>query len=337
MKGGDFNALSSSFPPSRLSSSRSPAVRPASYGPPTPYAGSSLADRVSDVRCVKPFVTLTGAFGCGQCLPCRVARRRTWTHRILLEAIDAGEANCSFVTLTYAQDQASLLPEHLQLWLKRFRKRVAPRRVRFFGVGEYGDISWRPHYHVALFGHGPCVGGVRLNGECQCSQCLDVRQTWGFGHVLVARLEMKSAQYIAGYVVKKMTRRDDPRLYGRAPEFSRMSLRPGIGASAMENVASEILRYDLHKDRDVPLALRYGDRLMPLGRYLRRRLRVLVGKDEKTPPGGLQEAANRLSLVRRFAFENDRSVASVFNEINGPLEASLQAKEKLRRMARETL
>lgn len=282
------------------------------------------------MRCVRPFISQAGAFGCGQCLPCRVVKRRTWTMRILLEALEHGEERCSFVTLTYAEDHSSLVPSHLQLWLKRFRKRISPRSVRFFAVGEYGDTTWRPHYHVALFGHGPCFGGVRHVGECQCQNCLDVRSTWGFGHVLVARLEMNSAQYVAGYTTKKMTHRLDTRLNGRHPEFARMSLRPGIGAIAMDRVASVITQYRLDRDRDVPLVLRFGGRVMPLGRYLRRKLRVAIGHGDKSPDWVVQQAAKQLQLVRDFAFANDRSVSEVIEEINSPYEAALIGRQKLR-------
>lgn len=291
------------------------------------------------MRCVDPFVTTAGAFGCGQCLPCRFNKRRTWTHRILLEALSHGEKNCSFVTLTYEDMPAdrSVSVAELQLWLKRLRKYLSPRRVRYFCVGEYGDRSWRPHYHAALFGLGPCsAGGVGV-GECECAACSAVRQTWGFGHVMVAPLTKASAQYIAGYVTKKMTSNRDERLDGRSPEFARMSLRPGIGADAMWDVASVLLRYGLETRGDVPAQLRYGATVLPLGRYLQKKLRIMVGKDEKAPPEALQEGANKLSILRSFAFANDRSVASVFQEINEPYASRLAAKAKLREDRSEAL
>lgn len=144
----------------------------------------------------------------------------------------------------------------------------------------------------------------------------------------VGQLTAKSANYIAGYVTKKMTHRSDIRLGGRCPEFARMSLWPGIGALAMFNVASEMLRYDLQKRGDVPAALRYGGVMMPLGKYLRRKLRLYVGKDEKAPVEVQEELRGRLQLLRAFAFENDRSVASVFEEINQPIADQMAAKLK---------
>lgn len=282
------------------------------------------------MRCVQPFTSSTGAFGCGQCLPCRVSKRRTWAHRILLEAMDHAES--SFVTLTYEKDRRSLDPVDLQRWLKRFRRAVEPKKIRYFAVGEYGDISQRPHYHAALFGWPSCSSPRIVKGRpCSCHACSVVRETWGFGHVMVARLERKSSNYIAGYVTKKMTHSSDYRLGGRHPEFARMSLRPGIGADAMMSVASDMMRYQLENTLpDVPAALRYGGHVLPLGKYLRRKLRVYVGKDEKAPEAALQTAANQMRILRAYAWANDRSVSSVFHELFDGYERTLAAQLQLK-------
>lgn len=149
---------------------------------------------------------------------------------------------------------------------------------------------------------------------------------------MVGRLEAKSASYIAGYTTKKMTQRSDIRLGGRYPEFARMSLRPGIGANAMHNVASEMMRYQLEEKGDVPTALRYGAKYMPLGKYLRRNLRLMVGKDGAAPQETLQIAANQMQLVRAYAWANDRSVSSVFAELNEPYAATLVSPDNRRNL-----
>lgn len=208
---------------------------------------------------------------------CRIDRRRVWVHRMCLEALCHPES--AFVTLTYDQEHlphaGSLIPRDLQLWLKRLRKQVGP--VRFFGVGEYGDQTWRPHYHAAVFGIG--------RGHSDL-----VRETWGQGHTLVGDLTLHSASYVAGYVTKKMTGKDDERLGGRHPEFARMSLRPGIGALSIQRLAAALDgpagRADIQHTGDVPGVLRTGGKLMPLGRYLRSKLRGELGhefKEEKQP------------------------------------------------------
>lgn len=223
--------------------------------------------------CKLPFQKDGLLFGCGQCLPCRISRRRVWSHRMCLESLMHSDS--AFVTLTYAPEHLpfknSLVPKHAQDWVKRLRRRMEPRKIRFFLVGEYGDSSGRPHYHAAIFGLSPLQWDL-------------VQSSWGLGYTHVGDLSWDSAQYIAGYVTKKMTAKDDPRLQGRHPEFARMSLRPGIGAHYMEEVA-KTLQTEFGCDLvssvgDVPSSLNHGVSSRPLGRYLRQQLRKRCGDEE---------------------------------------------------------
>lgn len=222
-------------------------------------------------------------------------------------------SSSAFVTLTYAEDKlpagASLVPKHAQLFLKRFRKMISPSRVRFFLVGEYGDVSQRPHYHAVIFGWPGCdcsaVNRAQLRKVFRgCAVCTPLREAWGFGIVDVGHLTLHSAQYVSGYVVKKMTRTDDPRLAGRWPEFTRMSLRPGLGREAMHEVASSLMRFNLDTSQaDVPVSLRHGAKILPLGRYLRRYLRTLIGKEEGAPAEVLKAMEEELSSLYVAAAE----------------------------------
>lgn len=202
----------------------------------------------------------------------------------------------SFVTLTYKDDPVTLNPKHTQDWLKRLRKALSIKQItiRYYLVGEYGDQTNRPHYHVALFGYPPCDFGnsrySKRRTDC-CPACDLVRDTWQHGHVFLGSLETTSAQYIAGYVTKKLTAKDDPRLGNRHPEFARMSLRPGIGVAFLHDVASEYLRLNLvDSEADVPSALRHGSRLLPLGVFMRRKLRTFVGLEPNAPQSTQDEA-----------------------------------------------
>lgn len=270
-----------------------------------------------------------------------------WTHRMMLESLC--HSDNAFVTLTYAEEHlpagGSLIPRHLQLFLKRLRKTVSPSRIRFYGVGEYGEERFRPHYHLALFGYPPCVNGRsdynrpggRVRSSC-CPQCDAVRDAWGLGGVEVGTLTIQSAQYVCGYVTKKLTSSDrlPPALAGLHPEFARMSNRPGIGLNAMHELASELMRYDLHKSQaDVPSALRHGARQMPLGRYLRRKLRVLVGKEEKAPESVLQELKKEMFAVyEAAAFEGRLSTLLPKKEVMALSDgqvASMEARERIYR------
>lgn len=216
----------------------------------------------------------------------------------------------AFVTLTYSQEHfpadGSLDPAHLQAFMKRIRRQVEYHRLapglRFYGVGEYGDRSFRPHYHLALFGYPSCVRGRTEHRlpSC-CGPCDLVRESWSLGGVDLGQLTIQSASYVVGYVTKKMTKTDDPRLNGRHPEFARMSLRPGIGALSVSKIAELVQSAGyadkLEKDGDVPLSLMQGRKSMPLGRYLRRKLREEIGRSADTPESVMGRVVEEMSAL----------------------------------------
>lgn len=302
--------------------------------------------------CRHPFLKGGMPFPCGQCMPCRLQKRRHWTHRILLEA---GEyKDNAFVTLTYSDEtmprlddgRGNLVPKDLQDFLKRLRRRYEPLKIRFFGVGEYGDQTQRPHFHAAIFNYKPCwrLSGSHFNARMQCCpQCELLYEAWGQGHVHSGRISVKSAQYIAAYTTKKMTKADDERLNGRHPEFARQSNRPyGIGAGAMFEVASTLLDLDLEKTLvDVPKTLRHGGKEWPLAPYLRRKLRSLIGRDERAPDEVLEAVLEELRPVQEKAqematslFPHDvRAYGRIYKQLlvseGDQRVASMEAREKI--------
>lgn len=207
----------------------------------------------------------------------------------MLEATQHGDN--AFVTLTYDDEHlpadGSLKPTDTTNFLKRLRKTL-PYKIRFYLVGEYGDQSWRPHYHAIVFGMDTCARGgsvYSLGRSSCCARCDSIREIWGKGHILCGSADREAIQYVCGYVAKKLTNKDDPRLAGRHPEYSRQSRQNGgLGLGFMHEVASTFLSFDLEtREADVPVSLSHGRSPMPLGRYLRRKLRTMVGKDEKPP------------------------------------------------------
>lgn len=91
---------------------------------------------------------------CGQCMPCRIARREEWSLRLMHESLFWD--SCIFVTLTYDNDHlpknGSLVPNDLTKFFKRLRKRIGDRKLKYFACGDYGGKFDRPHYHILLFG-----------------------------------------------------------------------------------------------------------------------------------------------------------------------------------------
>lgn len=220
-------------------------------------------------------------------MPCRLNRRRLISTRLMLESFQH-EASF-FVTLTFDEEHC---PDELsvrdgQLFLKRLRRRLPPKTLRYYLVGEYGERTWRPHYHAALFGlREPDLVGA----------------AWPFGHVHVGFVTPQSTAYLAGYVTKKMTSKDDFRLGGRHPEFARMSLKPGIGAGAVQALADGAREA-------LPSVIRMEGKLFPLGRYLKRKITEVYGQCTSERDRQLEYllSEHRWSELARSLDEQDRA------------------------------
>ncbi|QGH72132.1 MAG: replication associated protein [Microviridae sp. ctYqV29] len=291
------------------------------------------------MKCSEPVCIDGKALPCGRCLCCSINRRRLWTHRLMLEAKVC--IATSFLTLTYRDESVprlkdgsqSLCKKHLQDWLKRFRKRTSPMRWRFYGIGEYGDATQRPHYHVALFGQVSCEYGRSRYSKVQkncCEFCDTVRDTWGHGLIDCGELNAQSAAYICGYVLKKMTKVDDVRLQGREPEFCRMSNRPGIGFDAVADVADALLSVDADEDLvDVPNVLRHGRSCYPLGRYLKGKLREQIGRCTAVPEVVKKKMEEEMRPLREAAFYASRSFAEVVAEVSAGEVARVEGRNRV--------
>ena len=251
----------------------------------------------------------------------------------------------TFLTLTYDDEnmphtydgKQNLDKRDVQAFLKRLRKGY-PTKLRYFMVGEYGEKTQRPHYHLALFGYPNCVYGnsqySKTKNTC-CQNCEFIKEKWGKGNVFLGTLERSSAQYIAGYVTKKMTDPNDPRLEGRNPEFATMSLKPGIGADAMKMVAASIQAYGVEDklDTDVPSELRVGGKKLPVGKYLKSKLRKELDRDEGIPQAEYDKVYQPVREVLETA-KNDEEELSPLAHIEKEMVQKIrnaEAREKIYR------
>lgn len=109
-----------------------------------------------------------------------------------------------------------------------------------------------------------------------------------------------------------MTARDDARLKGRHPEFSRSSMNPGIGAGAAAEIASTLLQFNLdQREADVPSALQYENgRKLPLGRYMKKKIREQIGRDDVEPKAS-QLARSKELLPMRNDLRNSKTEFSL--------------------------
>ncbi len=196
---------------------------------------------------------------CGQCIGCRIDKSQQWATRIYHESTQY-ESNC-FLTLTYNEDN---LPElggvnkkHFQLFMKKLRKSLSPKKIRFFHCGEYGDRNGRPHYHAIIFNHEfPDQELVSDEGGqfLYASQILE--DLWGFGFCWIGDVTLESAAYVARYILKKVNGEKAMTHYFncddytgeifdyRRPEYITMSNRPGIGKIWLDKYQSDVYPSD---------------------------------------------------------------------------------------------
>lgn len=203
---------------------------------------------------------------CGKCIGCRLEYSRQWANRCMLEL--QYHESAYFVTLTYddyhvpisyyadpdtgeAMPSMSLCKRDLQLFLKRLRKRFEGQRIRFFACGEYGPSTWRPHYHLIIFGLKlpdlVPIGEIRGN-RYYTSQILQSVWSAGvevpsligdkpaysgkmqIGHISITDVTWETCAYTARYITKKLNG-PEAQFYtdfALAPPFVDMSRRPGI-------------------------------------------------------------------------------------------------------------
>lgn len=152
-------------------------------------------------------------------------------------------------------------PSHFTKFMKRLRRRLEPKKIRYFMCGEYGELCeacgkskptrptkpyqchceqfipmlGRPHFHALLFGHDfedKTLWNVRNEIPVYRSESLE--KLWYYGQSEIGDVTFESAAYVARYCVKKVNgdgANDHYRAvdsstgeqFIRHPEFCRMS------------------------------------------------------------------------------------------------------------------
>lgn len=260
--------------------------------------------------CKKPYSFGVMAFGCGQCMPCRINRSRAWVGRILLESYQYPAS--AFVTLTYNDEEVPkdgcLSKRALQLFFKLLRQEIAPRKIRYYAVGEYGSLYGRPHYHAIVFGLFPHEGLVvakswrRVADYDKFGDPIWISQ--GFSYM--GDVTSGSVSYVAGYLTKQKYkfRRDEPRPDGRTHEFVLMSkgIAKGVVDNYVKAYSSKSGKAALFRDGWIAESFRTEGKLYPVGRYLKGKILDKMGISAQD-----REAHFQASMLKVWDSE-DRSI-----------------------------
>lgn len=225
---------------------------------------------------------------CGKCAGCRRSMRSVWTTRAILESYQYDPKTNYFITLTYSDEfcptNGQLQKRDFQLFIKRLRKRCGC--LRYFGCGEYGKKSMRPHYHAIIYG---------FTGSKD-----DIEKCWNQGFVFVGTVTPQSCAYVSKYITKRYDAdwRKELESSGRCPEFSLMSRRPGLGFGAVEGIVKELKSaISRNVNTGVPTVLRIGGRFLVLGRYLRQKIEEALGFTDEQREARFRQLQAEMHIV----------------------------------------
>lgn len=144
---------------------------------------------------------------CGKCIECLKEKRLEMIKRLKDEL--KIRKNGYFITLTYDEKhKRDLNKRDIQLFLKRLRKN---QKIRYFYVGELGETTERPHYHMIIFGDLPEdlkeEKNPTKNGHKQYNS-KSIQKIWKNGLIRINKLEIPIIAYITKYMMKNTGKKE---------------------------------------------------------------------------------------------------------------------------------
>lgn len=232
---------------------------------------------------------------CGKCFECRQKVARNWSIRLSSELTT--NPHSLFVTLTYDEEHYStstLDKRDAQLFIKRLRKRLKGRLIKYFLVGEYGTETMRKHFHAILF-------NVYIN------DLRDVYDSWQKGSVDVGAVQSKSIAYVTGYINKKIGDdcEEDFIDAGFQPAFRLMS--KNLGTSFIFNNYDEFV---LNK------TFNYSGKTYPVPRYFRDKLGLITENPEFLSFITTKQIQKCIELSNRYGIPFNGDFVDFYSELS---------------------
>jgi len=137
-----------------------------------------------------------------------------------------------------------------QFWkdLRYRNSLVSDEKIKYFLAGEYGEKTYRPHYHAIVY---------------NIKDVNDIEKTWDKGQIHVGKVQEASIYYTLKYALKSAgkIKKSDP-WDDRTIEKALMS--KGLGVSYLTD---EMVKY--HKEDVERGVTMLGNKKLPLPRYYR--------------------------------------------------------------------
>lgn len=193
---------------------------------------------------------------CGKCLGCRLDYAHDWSIRCVHES--KLHSQNSFVTLTYNDEnlpKEGVVKKHVQDFFKRLRSRLdfvssSPVKISYLACGEYGNRTFRPHYHAIIFGW--CPDDLKYfftdtRSKCKVYKSSFLDSVWKRGFTTVGEdVSYECCNYVARYVLKKQLQEEeyDQFFAERNKSFILASRRPAIGYKILDRIGRQITFQD---------------------------------------------------------------------------------------------
>lgn len=243
-----------------------------------------------------------------------------WAFRCLAEA--SLHRHNWFATLTYAPEHlppyGSLRHRDWQLFAKRVRRRLGP--FRYLMCGEYGETTFRPHYHALLFGLDvPDLERHSVRGGYPVYRSDALERLWGLGLLELGSVTAQSARYCASYVLKDAAAPElldecTGELMPLVKPYGRMSLRPGLGDGWIRRYYPEVLTHGVcySNDKQFVIPARFKHILEDIQPDAFEQLRAAAIEKAKGSPDNTRarlETREQCALANRARYKEQRSHA----------------------------
>lgn len=256
---------------------------------------------------------------CRKCMGCRIQKRNYYSMLARFESFSYYQKNLdsSFVTLTYDDDNlpanGSLSIDESKKFVKRLREHLSrsdfpTRFIQSFGrqievpdfkyyiCGEYGEETFRPHYHIILFGVNTFIASDFA------------RRAWSKGNITVSALNGARIRYCMKYIDKQFDSDIVPDNSFQVP-FSTWS--KGLGQDFIMDNFESVLKNN---------GINNGGVITPLNQYYRR----LYGIESNVNIMDLQKEQIELALQKNMNPKKYSEWVKYNNELRYVREARLK-------------
>lgn len=217
---------------------------------------------------------------CGTCIACKLNYASGWNVRLTHESQLHKEKD--FITLTFNDEnlpkKGSVYVKEAERFIRRLRYNIEkdtrfgcePKKIRYYMVGEYGEICkkcgfsypvcmkkgcrkfdpkiGRPHYHAVIFNHQfgdrKTLRTIRKRNTTDyiVYRSGELESLWKKGFSTTTEVNERTTAYIARYVTKKVNGKEKEREHyeGKNPEFAIMSKNPAIGKEWFDKYRTDI-------------------------------------------------------------------------------------------------